>query len=51
VHIRDGLMCVHEPSGQLLARIERVQNRLYVLNINIAWLVCLAAHGEENAWC
>jgi hypothetical protein len=43
-------MSIREPSGRLLTRVSRTRNWLYVLNINIAHPVCLAARGEESAW-
>jgi hypothetical protein len=50
IHIKQGVMSVREPGGQLLASIECLsKNRLYVLNINLALVECLAAHGEEEA--
>ncbi|WVZ50371.1 hypothetical protein U9M48_001629 [Paspalum notatum var. saurae] len=50
IHLRCGAMEIREPGGSLLARIPRIGNRLYVLNVNVARPVCLAAHGEECAW-
>jgi hypothetical protein len=50
IHLRRGGMEIREPEGRLLARIPRASNRLYVLNVNVARPVCLAAHGEESAW-
>jgi hypothetical protein len=34
----------------LLAKVERSQNRLYVLNMEIAQPVNLVAKGAEGAW-
>lgn len=50
VHLRRGGMEIREPEGRLLARIPRAGNRLYVLNVDVARPVCLAARGEESAW-
>jgi hypothetical protein len=50
IHIRQGIMDIREPSGRLLARVERTKNRLYLLIVNVAQPVCLAARGEESAW-
>ncbi|WVZ61106.1 hypothetical protein U9M48_011028 [Paspalum notatum var. saurae] len=50
IHLRRGAMEIREPGGSLLARIPRAGNRLYVLNVNVARPVCLAARGEECAW-
>jgi hypothetical protein len=37
-------------AGNLLARIPRAGNQLYVLNVNVAQPVCLEARSEESAW-
>jgi hypothetical protein len=50
VHIKEGTMSIREPSGGLLTRVRRAVNRLYVLNIDIARPICLAARGEASAW-
>jgi transposase InsO family protein len=50
VHLWRGGMEIREPEGRLLARIPRAGNRLYVLNVDVARPVCLAARGEESAW-
>jgi transposase InsO family protein len=50
VHLRCGGMDIREPKGRLLARIPRAGNQLYVLNIGVAWPVCLASRDEESAW-
>jgi hypothetical protein len=50
VHIRTGKMDIREPGGRLLARIERKQSRLYVLDVNIARrAACLSARAEAEA--
>jgi hypothetical protein len=50
IHLRSSGMEIREPEGRLLVRIPRVGNRLYVLNIDVARPVCLAARGEESDW-
>ena len=50
IRLNHGAMSIREEGGRLLARIPHSDNRLYVLNINIARPVCLAARGEESAW-
>ena len=49
IAIDEGVMRIREPGGKLLARIKRVANRLYVLNINIAQPACLATRSQEDA--
>ncbi|WVZ61915.1 hypothetical protein U9M48_011722 [Paspalum notatum var. saurae] len=50
IHLQRGGMEIREPGGRLLATIPRAGNRLYVLDVNVARPVCLAARGEESAW-
>jgi hypothetical protein len=44
INIDDGVTRIREPNRRLLAKVCRVPNRLYVLDLNIAQAVCLAAH-------
>jgi hypothetical protein len=44
-------MRIWEPSRWLLVKVTCTANWLYVLDINIAQPVCLAACGKEDAWC
>lgn len=52
VNIDSGVMRIREPGGQLLAKVMRAGNRLYVLHITMAQPVCLAVRGrgDEEAW-
>jgi hypothetical protein len=50
VLIEDGVMWVHDKEWRLLAETHRNPGWLYMLNIDIAWPVCLAARGDEEAW-
>jgi hypothetical protein len=52
IHVDDGVMRIQEPDGRLLARIVRVENRLYLLHLKIAQPMCLAVCGREDevAW-
>jgi hypothetical protein len=50
IHLQRSIMEIWELAGNLLARIPRAGNRLYVLNVNVAQPVCLAARSEESAW-
>jgi hypothetical protein len=49
IHFKARKMDIREPGGRLLARIERKQSRLYVLNVNIARrAACLSARAEAE---
>jgi transposase InsO family protein len=52
IHVDDGVMHIQEPDGRLLARIVRVENKLYLLHLKIQWPVCLEVRGHEDevAW-
>ncbi|XP_066361294.1 uncharacterized protein [Miscanthus floridulus] len=50
VLMEDGMMHVRDEEHRLLARIPRSPGRLYVLDINIARPVCLAARVDDAAW-
>jgi hypothetical protein len=50
IQIEDGVMRVHDEDRCLLAKIHRSAGRLYVLDINLARPVCVAAHAGEDAW-
>jgi hypothetical protein len=50
VDIYGGVLKIHEPGGQLLAMLQRGENRLYVLHLNIAQMGCLLLRGEEDSW-
>ena len=47
--VDDSMMTIREPGRKLLARIRRLANRLYVLNINVAQPVALASCTQEEA--
>jgi len=50
VLVESGVMRVRDEERRLLAKIHRSPGCLYVLDVNIAQPVCLAARGEEEAW-
>jgi transposase InsO family protein len=50
VLVEDGVMSVHDEERRLLAKINRNTGRLYVLDVDIAQPVCLAACGDKEAW-
>jgi hypothetical protein len=48
--IDGGVMKIRDAKRRLLVKVIRSPNRLYVLNVEIARLVCLLARGSEEAW-
>ena len=50
MNIKDGAMKVHELGGQLLAKVMRGKNRLYLLHIKLIRPRCLVMRGAEKAW-
>jgi hypothetical protein len=50
VEIKDGVMRIWDHHRHLLAKVTRGTNRLYVLNMQIAQPLCLAAHRDDEAW-
>jgi hypothetical protein len=50
IHIEGGFMRIHDKQMQLLTKVYRSTWRLYVLDITMAWPVCLVACGGEDAW-
>nr|CAE04466.3 OSJNBa0029L02.7 [Oryza sativa Japonica Group] len=45
-----GVFTLRDPEGLLLTKVYRDNSYLYVLKLNIASPVCLAASGGETAW-
>jgi GAG-pre-integrase domain len=50
VMMEDGYLRVFDRKGHLLVRVERARNRLYILNLDLAQLVCLMARLDSDAW-
>ncbi|RLM58833.1 hypothetical protein C2845_PM18G06050 [Panicum miliaceum] len=50
VLIEDGVMRIRDEQRRLLVKVHRIPSRLYVLDINLARPVCLAAQAGEDAW-
>lgn len=48
--IEDGVLTLRDPQRKLLCRVRRGTGRLYVLQVDVAQPVCLAARGAEVAW-
>jgi hypothetical protein len=50
VEIKDGVMRIWDHHHRLLAKVTRGTNRLYVLKVQVAQPLCLAAHWDDEAW-
>jgi hypothetical protein len=50
VLIEHGILCIWDCHQRLLAKVTRGTNRLYVLNVQVAQPLCLAACRDEEAW-
>jgi hypothetical protein len=50
VEIKDGVMRIWDHHHRLLAKVTRGTNRIYVLNVQVAQPLCLAAHRDDEAW-
>jgi hypothetical protein len=50
VEIKDRVMRICDRHHCLLAKVTRGTNRLYVLNVQVAQLLCLAARWDDEAW-
>jgi hypothetical protein len=50
VEIKDGVMRIWDRHHRLLAKVTRGTNRLYVLNVQVAQPLCIAARRDDEAW-
>jgi len=50
VVIDDGVLRIWDKSRRLLAKVHRGKNRLYILHLEAAQPLCLAARKDEEAW-
>jgi len=50
VVVEDGVMRIWDHRRRLLAKVTRSANRLYILNVQVAQPLCLAAHQDNEAW-
>jgi hypothetical protein len=50
VMIGDGVLRVHDTERNLLAKVKRSTNRCYKVDLQVTQPVCLAAHGDDEAW-
>ncbi|CAO2168313.1 unnamed protein product [Urochloa humidicola] len=50
ISIDGGVLQIRDQGRKLLVRVSHRPNRLYVLELDVARPVCLAARGKEEAW-
>jgi hypothetical protein len=50
VEVEHGVMRIWDPSRCLLAKVRVSPNRLYILNVKVAQLCCLAARQDDGVW-
>jgi hypothetical protein len=50
IYIEDGVMRIHDELRRLMVKIHHSAGWLYVLDLTIARLVCLAVCAREDAW-
>jgi hypothetical protein len=50
VEIKDGVLRIWDSHRCLLAKVTRGANRLYVLNVQVAQPLCLAARRDDEVW-
>jgi hypothetical protein len=50
VEIKHGVLCIWDRSHRLLAKVSRGSNRLYVLHVQVAQPLCLAACRDDDTW-
>jgi hypothetical protein len=50
VEIKDEVMRIWYRHRHLLAKVTRGTNQLYVLNVQVAQPLCLAARRDDEAW-
>jgi hypothetical protein len=41
---------IWDSRGRLLAKVNCERSRLYVLHMEVAWPLCLAARRDDEAW-
>jgi hypothetical protein len=50
VEIKDGVMSIWDHHRRLLVKVTRGTNRLYILNVQVAQPLFLAAHRDDESW-
>jgi hypothetical protein len=48
VDVSVGVMKIHEPGGRLLVKVQRDTNRLYLLQVKLTPMSCLAMRGRND---
>jgi transposase InsO family protein len=51
VLIEGGVMRVWDRRHRLLAQVQRTENRMYRLKLQVARPLCLTVHQDDDAWC
>jgi hypothetical protein len=49
-HVEHGFMTIRDHIRQLVAKVPRAKNRLYIVQLQIVQPVCLSAHVEDEVW-
>jgi hypothetical protein len=49
--IEGGMLRVWDRRHCLFARVQRIENRMYRLELQVARPLCLAVHQDDDAWC
>ena len=50
IEIKDGVMRIWDRHHRLLVKVTRGARRLYVLDVQVAQPLCLAARRDDEAW-
>jgi hypothetical protein len=51
VLIEDGVLWVWDRRHRLLALVQRTENRMYWLELQVVRPLCLMVHQDDDAWC
>jgi hypothetical protein len=51
VLIEGGVLRVWDCRHRLLARVQRIENHMYRLELQVARSLCLAVHQDDDVWC
>jgi hypothetical protein len=48
--IESGVLKIWDRQRRLLARVQRTENRMYRLELQVARPLCLVVHQDDEAW-